>query len=73
MTPPKCCGKPAKPFIKRWAVRGIIQSIMTGFQCQGSCKHIGVPFFSKWDGSYMSAMEAVRLEGIAFDETFNKS
>lgn len=33
MKPPKCCSKPAKPFIKRYAERGIVHSIITGFQC----------------------------------------
>lgn len=66
---PVCCGRPGKHFKKTWPQRRpFVNATMEGYYCRlcGSILYFPV------DGSeYANSTEAIRLAGIAFDETLN--
>lgn len=65
---PKCCNKPATPYTKNYRA----DAWETGYRCK-KCGRIRIPFIDQFDMTHMNAMEAVRLAGIAFDESLSGS
>lgn len=66
---PVCCGKNATPYVivykSNWW-----PSFEQGFRCK-KCGRNRIPFMDSFDMTYMNSLEAVRLAGIAFDESLS--
>jgi transposase-like protein len=63
---PTCCNRNATPYLREWNVGSRFSySWEQGYRCK-KCGRDRLPFMPQ-DTSYMDAMEAVRLQGVAFD------
>lgn len=71
MKPPIHCGKPAKPYFKKYFEGKICHSIEWGFQCP-VCNQIRIPTGEPLDQSFMAGLDALREQAIAFwGDSFN--
>lgn len=65
MKAPIHCGKPAKPYFKKYLEGKICHSIEYGFQC-AVCGQIRLPTDEPLDQSFMRGLDAFREQQIAF-------
>lgn len=81
MNKPTCCGKICQPVKKTYGKYGYfwiskdglkwaLGSIVLFFRCR-VCGHLGVPFSTATDSTYMDSLDAIREEGIKFDATLS--
>lgn len=64
---PQCCNRNATPYTREWNVGSRwSHSTESGYRCK-RCGRDRLPYMPQ-DTSYMEAMEAVRMRGIAYDE-----
>lgn len=74
-TPLKCCGKPAKQILQRFASEGVVHSVLIYYACVGKCKQqMHLPFPPPKEGYNTETeeeRERIYQAGIEFDNSLN--